>query len=130
MDIARELKTLWNIKVIPIVIGVLRTISKSLERRLEKSEIGGWAEPSKLHFWSRSEYWEESWKPQEICSYLDSSERPSAKACVKNSQGIIIMVIYIYRYIYSEREGERCKYRVGKASKWKKSKAERERGKG
>ena len=36
--------------------------------------------------WGGPEYWEESWKPEETCSHLDSRERPSANAGVKNSQ--------------------------------------------
>ena len=41
LDLARELKSLWNMKVtvIPIVIGALGTVSKGLERGLEKLEI-------------------------------------------------------------------------------------------
>ena len=37
MDLARELKRLWNmkVKVIPIVVGALGTVPKSLEKRLE-----------------------------------------------------------------------------------------------
>ena len=42
MDFVRELKKLWNMKmtVIPIISGVLGTISKGLFRRLEELEIG------------------------------------------------------------------------------------------
>ena len=31
------------------------------------------------------EYWEESWRLEETCYHLNSSERPSANAVVKNS---------------------------------------------
>ena len=42
--------------------------------------------PSKWRYcWDRLEYWEESWKPEEICCHSDSSERPSAIAAAKNS---------------------------------------------
>ena len=43
LDIARELKKQWNIKVtiIPIVIGALSTVTKGLEKRLEDLEITG-----------------------------------------------------------------------------------------
>ena len=46
LNLARELKKLWNMKVtvIPIVIGAFGTISKCLVRRLEELEIGGRAE--------------------------------------------------------------------------------------
>ena len=43
LDIARELKNLWNMKVtiIPIVIGALGTVTKGLLKGLEELEIGG-----------------------------------------------------------------------------------------
>ena len=46
LDLARELKNLWNVKVtiIPIVIGALGTVTKGLFKRLEDLEVGGWEE--------------------------------------------------------------------------------------
>ena len=43
LDIARELKTLWNIRVImmPIILGALGRVPKGLERRLEQLKIKG-----------------------------------------------------------------------------------------
>ena len=43
LDLARELKKLWNIKVtiVPIVIGALGTVSKGLLKGLEDLEVGG-----------------------------------------------------------------------------------------
>ena len=43
LDLARELRKLWNMKVtvVPLVIGVLRTVPKGLERGLEELKIGG-----------------------------------------------------------------------------------------
>ena len=43
LDLARELKKLWNMKVmvIPVVIGVLGTVTKGLVQRLEGLEIRG-----------------------------------------------------------------------------------------
>ena len=43
LDLARELRELWNMKVtvIPIIIGALGTVPKCLVRRLEELEIGG-----------------------------------------------------------------------------------------
>ena len=43
LDLARELKTLWNMKVtiMPIVIGVLGTVTKRLLKGLEDLEVGG-----------------------------------------------------------------------------------------
>ena len=43
LDLARELKKLWNMKVttVPIVIGSLGTITKGLSKGLEDLEVGG-----------------------------------------------------------------------------------------
>ena len=43
LDLARDLKRLWNMKVtiVPIVIGALGTISKGLLKDLEDMEFGG-----------------------------------------------------------------------------------------
>ena len=46
LDLARELKKLWNMKVtiVPIVIGALGTITKGLLKGLEDLEVGGLVE--------------------------------------------------------------------------------------
>ena len=43
LDLARELKKLWNIPVtiIPIVIGAFGTVTKGLLKGLEDLEVGG-----------------------------------------------------------------------------------------
>ena len=43
LDLARELKSLWNMKVmiVPIVIDALVTITKGLLKGLEDLEVGG-----------------------------------------------------------------------------------------
>ena len=43
LDLARELKKLWNMKVtiVPIVIGALGTITKGLLKGLEDLKVGG-----------------------------------------------------------------------------------------
>ena len=43
LDLARELKKLWNMKVtiVPIVIGALGTITKGLLKGLDDLEVGG-----------------------------------------------------------------------------------------
>ena len=43
LDLARELKKLWNMKVtiVPIVIGAFGTITKELLKGLEDLEVGG-----------------------------------------------------------------------------------------
>ena len=46
LDLARELKKLWNMKVtiVPIVIGALGTVTKGLLKGLENLEVGGQVE--------------------------------------------------------------------------------------
>ena len=46
LDLARELKKLWNMKVtiVPIVIGALGTVTKGLLKGLDHLEVGGWVE--------------------------------------------------------------------------------------
>ena len=46
LDLARELKKLWNMKVtiVPIVIGALGTVTKGLLKGLEDLEVSGWVE--------------------------------------------------------------------------------------
>ena len=46
LDIARELKKQWNMKVtiIPIVIGALGAVTKGLLKELEDMEVGGQVE--------------------------------------------------------------------------------------
>ena len=46
LDLARELKKLWNMKVtiIPILIGAYGTVTKGLLKGLEDLEVGGWVE--------------------------------------------------------------------------------------
>ena len=43
LDLARELKKLWNMKmtIVPIVIGAFGTITKGLLKGLEDLEVGG-----------------------------------------------------------------------------------------
>ena len=43
LDLARELKNLWNIKVaiVPVVIGAFGTVTKVLLKALEDLEVGG-----------------------------------------------------------------------------------------
>ena len=50
LNLARELKKLWNMKVtiVPIVIGVLSTITKGLLKGLEDLEIDGRVETIKM----------------------------------------------------------------------------------
>ena len=49
LNLTKELKKLWNMKVtvIRIFVGILGTVDKSLERRLDELEIRGCLEHSK-----------------------------------------------------------------------------------
>ena len=58
--------------------------------------------PSKLlHYWEWPEYWEKSWRLKETCFHSVSGERPSANTDVKNSQGVIIMIIIKLKNLWS-----------------------------
>ena len=77
LDLARELKKLWNMQVtiIPIVIGAFGTVTKGLLKGLEDLELADRWRPSKQqHYWERPEYWEEPWRLEETCCRSDSSE--------------------------------------------------------
>ena len=43
--------------------------------------------PKQQHYWERPEYLEDSRRLEEICCHSNPSERPSANADVKNSNG-------------------------------------------
>ena len=49
LDLARELKKLWDMQVtiIPIVIGAFGTVTKGLLKGMEDLEVGEWLETSK-----------------------------------------------------------------------------------
>ena len=71
INLAREVKKLWNLKVmvIPIINGALRTVSKDWKSWKSEEQ----PRPSKL----QPEYWEESLWLEEICSHFDSGGRLS-----------------------------------------------------
>ena len=85
LDLARELKKLWNMKVtiIPVVIDCFGRVTKGLLKGLEDLEVGGRVETIQTR--ERSEYGEESWRLEETCCHSNSNERPPANAYVKNS---------------------------------------------
>ena len=72
-----------KVTFIPIVIGALGTNTKELIKGLEDE----WRPSKLLHHWDWPDYWKESWRLEETCSHSNSSERLSANADVKNSQG-------------------------------------------
>ena len=81
-------KKLWTVKTtfIPIVIGVLDIVTKWLINK----GTGGLG--SKRTSWDHPNYsifLEEYWRLEETC-HSNFSERPSANADVKNSQGVVV----------------------------------------
>ena len=70
--------------------------------RYNRQRIGKWTgrlgnkrpPPRLKHYYDRPEYREEFWRLEETCCHSNSSEKPSANACEKNSQRskIIIMI--------------------------------------
>ena len=74
-DHARELKKLWNMKLmfIPTVICALGTDTKGLIKGQENLQIRGRVD-------TIQNTREESWRLEETCCHSNSSERPSARA--------------------------------------------------
>ena len=71
-----------KVMVIPIVIGVLSTVTKGLVEELEDLEIRGWVETIQTTVLI---VWEESWR-LETCCHSDSLEKLSANVGMKKSQ--------------------------------------------
>ena len=74
-----------KVTVIPIVIGVLGTVTK------ESPENGGPGDEDE-YCWYRSEYWDESRRLEEICCHSNFSEKASANTGVKDSEKSKIMI--------------------------------------
>ena len=89
LNLARELKKLWNMKVtiVPIVIGVLVTITKGLLKGLEDLEVGGRVETIQTTALLRTARILRR-VLGEICCHSTSSEKLSANTDVKNSKGV------------------------------------------
>ena len=91
LDLTRELKKLWNMKVtiIPIVIGALGWVAKGLIQGLEDLEIRGRVETIQTTLLLRSprilRRVLEAWRDLLLS---DFSERPCANADMKNSQEV------------------------------------------
>ena len=126
LDLARELKKLWNMKVtiIPIVIGAFGTVTKGLIKGLEDLEVEGRVE-------TIIENWEESCRFEEICCHSNSSERPSAKTDVKNSQGlndnynirqvvVIVVVVACWTIVIKTEKMKKCIQVFEKQKAWRK----------
>ena len=72
----------------------LEWLQKAWKKKLKNWKLEEESRPSsQQHCWEKSEYWEESWKHEETCCYLNSCERPPANGDMKSSQGIIIIII-------------------------------------
>ena len=87
LDLARELKELWNMKmtVIPVVAGVLGTAPRNLETRLSKCEKE--LKPSRSQLGENQlEYFGESWRSEDTCYY--SCWKPPVRADRKNTQKV------------------------------------------
>ena len=80
-----------KVTVIPIVIGALGTIPKRLVRELEELEIKEQVETIQTTTMLRSARILKRWGEQ-TCYHLDSSEKPSVNAGVKNWLGVIVII--------------------------------------
>ena len=91
--LARELKKLWNMKVtvIPIVVGTLGMVPKSLAKRLGKFEIRGRIRAIQ-HCLNQQGYLKDSWRPEKTCCHLEFHKKSLVKTGMKNSNrpGIVI----------------------------------------
>ena len=87
LDLARELKKLWNMKItiVLIVIGALGTITKGLLKGLEDLEIGGRTETIQTTALLKTV---RILRRVLETSPGDSSEKPSVNTDVKNSKGV------------------------------------------
>ena len=64
-----------KLSVIPVVVGALGMISKGLKKkRRQELEIIGIIEILQTTELLKSEFREESWRPEAICCHSDSSE--------------------------------------------------------
>ena len=98
LDLARELKKLWNMKVtiVPIMIGALGTITKGLLKGLEDLEVGGRAETIQTTALLKTARILR--RVLETRCHSNSSEKPSADTDVKNSKEVrynnLLSIIY------------------------------------
>ena len=104
LNLARDLKKLWNMQVtiIPIVIGVFETITKELLKELEDLEVGGQMETIQTAALLRMARIMR--RVLETCWHSDSSEKPSANADVKISNEWIIIIINWWNLIWKNQD--------------------------
>ena len=72
-----------KVTIIPILIGVFGMVTKGLLKRLDDFEAGGWLETIQTTAFLRTVRILK--RVLETCCHSNSSERPSAKTDVKNS---------------------------------------------
>ena len=102
LDLARELKKLWNMKVtiVPIVIGALGTITKGLLKGLEDLEIGGRTETIQTTaLLGTTRILRRVLEIEETCCHSNSSEKLSVNTDVKSSKEVNNNNNNIYIYI-------------------------------
>ena len=93
IDLARELKKLWNMKVtiITIMIGAFGAVTKALLKGLEDLEVGGRVGTIQTTALLRTaRILRRVLRLEETCCHSNSRERRSAKTDVKNSQWVNI----------------------------------------
>ena len=91
MDLARELKKVWNMKVtiIPIIIGALVTLNEGLLKGMEVLEITRRMATIQITVLLRTaRILKRVLETKETYCHSNSSEKPSANADLKNSQGV------------------------------------------
>ena len=103
LDLARESKKLWNMKVtiVPIVIGALGKITKGLIKGLEDVEVGGRVETIQITVLLRTARILR--RVLETYCHSNTSEKPSANTDVKNSKGVNNNYDTIYQPLRSGR---------------------------
>ena len=88
IELAKELKKLWNMQVtiIPIVIGAFGTVTKGLLKGLEDLEVGGRVETIQTtKLLKTARILRRVLEISGYCCHLDSSEKPSANPDMKSS---------------------------------------------
>ena len=87
LDLARELKKLWNMRMtlIPNVVGALGMVPKGVEKRLEELEK---VRIETIQITTLLRLVRILRGVLETCCHSDFSERPPANITVKNLQGI------------------------------------------
>ena len=89
LDLAREMKRLWNINVtvIPIVVEAHGTVPKNLKKDWMNWRFVKRLKPSRpQHYKNWLRYLEGPWRSEATCCHSNSSEKPLTRAVMKNSR--------------------------------------------